>query len=75
MIIINRDFITQYMKDQGYTQKEFSDILGIGVVNFNRLLNRKSEPGTKTIEAFLRHGFVFEEVFSLAKVTTIIEEE
>lgn len=50
---VDIDFIRSYMKVKGYTEIEFSDLIGVSHSMLNRVLNGKRGAGNKVIFGIL----------------------
>ncbi|MGE7114342.1 helix-turn-helix transcriptional regulator [Lysinibacillus sp. NPDC047702] len=64
-IQIRKDFLSDYLKQNNLTEREFAKLIGVAHSTVNRVLNGKRNPGSKFIAGILKRfpELTFEELF------------
>lgn len=65
-IEVKTDFLRKHLKDNGLSEKEFAEIIGVAHSTVNRILNGKRHPGGKFVTGVLSNfnDLTFDKVFS-----------
>lgn len=66
VIKVKIDFLRKHLDDNGLSEKEFAEIIGVSHSTVNRILNGKRHPGGKFVTGVLSNfnSLSFDEVFS-----------